>query len=480
MAQEPEYRDNLRRRLMKKFMDEDFLLTTETAKNLYHNYAEKLPIIDYHCHLSPQEIYEDVRYENITQVWLGADHYKWRQMRSNGVEEKYITGDASDREKFQKWAETLEKAIGNPLYHWSHLELKKYFGYEGHLCGDTAQEVWDLTSEKLKQENMSARGLILQSNVDTICTTDDPIDSLEWHRKIKEDGFEVKVLPAWRPDKAMNIEKADFAQYIEKLAQVSGVEIKDFDSLIEALKNRMDFFAENGCTVSDHGLEYVMYESYEPAEVNEIVKTRLSDGVLTKTEARKYKTAFMTALGREYAKKNWVMQLHYGVQRDLNKKVFNALGPDAGIDAINTYSSSIEMGQYLNALAIDDSLPKTIIYSLNPADNAAIGTVIGCFQDSSAVGKIQHGAAWWFNDHKTGMMEQMTSLANLGLLGNFVGMLTDSRSFLSYTRHEYFRRIMCELIGGWVENGEYPDDEKALKQIVEGISYYNCKNYFCF
>lgn len=480
MAQEPECRDNLRRRLMKKFMDEDFLLTTETAKNLYHNYAEKLPIIDYHCHLSPQEIYEDVRYENITQVWLGADHYKWRQMRSNGVEEKYITGDASDREKFQKWAETLEKAIGNPLYHWSHLELKKYFGYEGHLCGDTAQEVWDLTSEKLKQENMSARGLILQSNVDTICTTDDPIDSLEWHRKIKEDGFEVKVLPAWRPDKAMNIEKADFAQYITKLAQVSGVEIKDFDSLIEALKNRMDFFAENGCTVSDHGLEYVMYESYEPAEVNEIVKTRLSDGVLTKTEERKYKTAFMTALGREYAKKNWVMQLHYGVQRDLNKKVFNALGPDAGIDAINTYSSSIEMGQYLNALAIDDSLPKTIIYSLNPADNAAIGTVIGCFQDSSAVGKIQHGAAWWFNDHKTGMMEQMTSLANLGLLGNFVGMLTDSRSFLSYTRHEYFRRIMCELIGGWVENGEYPDDEKALKQIVEGISYYNCKNYFCF
>ena len=480
MAQEPEYRDNLRRRLMKKFMDEDFLLTTETAKNLYHNYAEKLPIIDYHCHLSPQEIYEDVRYENITQVWLGADHYKWRQMRSNGVEEKYITGDASDREKFQKWAETLEKAIGNPLYHWSHLELKKYFGYEGHLCGDTAQEVWDLTSEKLKQDNMSARGLILQSNVDTICTTDDPIDSLEWHRKIKEDGFEVKVLPAWRPDKAMNIEKADFAQYIAKLAQVSGVEIKDFDSLIEALKNRMDFFAENGCTVSDHGLEYVMYESYEPAEVNEIVKTRLSDGVLAKTEERKYKTAFMTALGREYAKKNWVMQLHYGVQRDLNKKVFNALGPDAGIDAINTYSSSIEMGQYLNALAIDDSLPKTIIYSLNPADNAAIGTVIGCFQDSSAVGKIQHGAAWWFNDHKTGMMEQMTSLANLGLLGNFVGMLTDSRSFLSYTRHEYFRRIMCELIGGWVENGEYPDDEKALKQIVEGISYYNCKNYFCF
>ena len=465
---------------MKKFMDDDFLLTTDTARALYHNYAEKLPIIDYHCHLNPQEIYEDVRYDNITQVWLGADHYKWRQMRSNGVEEKYITGDGSDREKFQKWAETLEKAIGNPLYHWSHLELKKYFGYEGHLCGDTAQEVWDLSVEKLKQENMSARGLILQSNVDTICTTDDPVDSLEWHKKIKEDGFQVKVLPAWRPDKAMNIEKSDFCEYIAKLSQVSGVDIKDFDSLMEALKNRMDFFEKMGCTVSDHGLEYVMYEPYELEEVNRIFENRLANGVLSKIEERKYKTAFMVSLGREYAKKNWVMQLHYGVQRDLNKKIFNALGPDAGIDAINTYSSSIEMGQYLNALAIDDSLPKTIIYSLNPADNAAIGTVIGCFQDSSAVGKIQHGAAWWFNDHKTGMMEQMTSLANLGLLGNFVGMLTDSRSFLSYTRHEYFRRIMCELIGGWVENGEYPNDEKALKQIVEGISYYNCKNYFCF
>ena len=465
---------------MKKFMDDDFLLTTDTARALYHNYAEKLPIIDYHCHLNPQEIYEDVRYENITQVWLGADNYKWRQMRSNGVEEKYITGDASDREKFQKWAETLEKAIGNPLYHWSHLELKKYFGYEGHLCGDTAQEVWDLSVEKLKQENMSARGLILQSNVDTICTTDDPVDSLEWHKKIKEDGFQVKVLPAWRPDKAMNIEKSDFCEYIAKLSQVSGVDIKDFDSLMEALKNRMDFFENMGCTVSDHGLEYVMYEPYELEEVNRIFENRLANGVLSKIEERKYKTAFMVSLGREYAKKNWVMQLHYGVQRDLNKKIFNALGPDAGIDAINTYSSSIEMGQYLNALAIDDSIPKTIIYSLNPADNAAIGTVIGCFQDSSAVGKIQHGAAWWFNDHKTGMMEQMTSLANLGLLGNFVGMLTDSRSFLSYTRHEYFRRIMCELIGGWVENGEYPNDEKALKQIVEGISYYNCKNYFCF
>lgn len=465
---------------MREFMDKDFLLTTDTARHLYHDFAEKLPIIDYHCHLSPREIYEDVKYDNITQVWLGADHYKWRQMRSNGVDEKNITGDASDREKFQKWAETLEAAIGNPLYHWSHLELKKYFGYQGHLCGDTAEEVWNLCNEKLHQPDMSARNLIQMSNVDVLCTTDDPADSLEWHRKIKEDGFEVKVLPAWRPDKAINIEKPDFLEYLSKLSGVCGVKIDSFESLLEALKNRMDFFAECGCVVSDHGLEYVMYEPAEDEEVEAIFSKRLAGVSLDKTEERKYKTAFMVALGKEYAKKNWVMQLHYGVQRDLNKKIFNAQGPDAGIDAINTYSSSIEMGQYLNALAENDALPKTILYSLNPIDNAAIGTVIGCFQDSSAVGKIQQGSAWWFNDNKQGMIEQMTSLANLGLLGNFVGMLTDSRSFLSYTRHEYFRRILCELIGGWVENGEYPNDQKALKRIVEGISYYNCKRYFGF
>lgn len=465
---------------MKQFMDADFLLNSETAQHLYHDYAEQLPIIDYHCHLSPKEIYEDVKYENITQVWLGADHYKWRQMRSNGVEERFITGDATDREKFQKWAETLEVAIGNPLYHWSHLELKKYFGYEGHLCGETAEEVWQLSLQKLQNEGLSARQMILNSNVDTICTTDDPIDSLEWHKKIKEDGFSVKVLPAWRPDKAMGIEKKDFVSYIEKLAEVSGIQITSFAALIEALKNRMDFFAANGCSVSDHGLAYVMYEPYENEEVEAAFAKRMKGEILSEVEERKYKTAFMVELGREYAKKNWVMQLHYGVQRDLNEFIFNKLGPDAGIDAINTYSSSIEMGKYLNALAKDECLPKTIIYSLNPADDAAIGTVIGCFQDSSAVGKVQHGAAWWFNDHKRGMINQMTSLANLGLLGNFVGMLTDSRSFLSYTRHEYFRRIMCNLIGEWVENGEYPNDEKALKKIVEGISYYNAKRYFEF
>lgn len=465
---------------MKPFLNEDFILSTETAKKLYHEYAEVMPVLDYHCHLNPQEIYEDIRFDNITQVWLGADHYKWRQMRSNGVEERYITGDATDREKFQKWAETLEMAIGNPLYHWSHLELKRYFGYDGYLNGETAEEVWNLCNEKL-QNGLSTRKLIKMSNVTLVCTTDDPIDSLEWHKKIKEDeSFDVQVLPAWRPDKAMYIEKPDYTEYLKKLSAVSGVAVTSFAALIEALRKRMDFFAENGCTVSDHGLAYVMYEPATEKEIEEIFIKRLSGDLLNAVEERKFKTAFMVAMGREYHKKNWVMQLHYGVKRDNNGKIFGELGPDAGIDCISNYAPSAEMADYLNALAKDDQLPKTIIYSLNPADDAAIGTIIGCFQDSSAVGKIQQGSAWWFNDHKPGMTNQMTSLASLGLLGNFVGMLTDSRSFLSYTRHEYFRRIMCELIGGWVENGEYPADWKTLEKIVKGISYNNAVRYFGF
>lgn len=468
---------------MKKFMDDDFLLETETAKHLYHDYAKKQPIIDYHCHLNPQEIYEDVSYDNITQVWLGGDHYKWRQMRSNGVKERYITGDASDREKFQKWAETLEMAIGNPLYHWSHLELKKYFGYEGHLSSETAEEVWNLCNEKLRN-GLTAREVIRMSNVDVVCTTDDPIDSLEWHRKLAEENhngnFATKIHPTWRPDKAMNIEKSDYPEYLLKLEKVSNIKINSFEKLVKALKVRMDYFHENGCTVADHGLEYIMYEPATPEEVEAVFAKRLLGSELNTKEMRQFKTAFMVELGRAASEKKWVMQLHYGVQRDLNKKVFGKLGADAGIDAINNYAPAMEMGQYLNELAITDELPKTILYSLNPNDNAAIGTVMGCFQDSTAIGKIQHGSAWWFNDHKTGMTEQMTSLASLGLLGNFVGMLTDSRSFLSYTRHEYFRRIMCNLIGGWVENGEYPADEKVLQKIVEGISYKNAKRYFEF
>lgn len=466
---------------MKQFMDCDFLLSTETAKRLYHDYAEKMPIIDYHCHINPQEIYEDRKFENVTQVWLGADHYKWRQMRSNGIEEKYITGDASDREKFQKWAETLEMAIGNPLYHWSHLELQRYFGYKGHLCAETAEEVWNLCNEKLQQDGMTARNLIRKSSVEIICTTDDPVDSLEWHKKIAEDkSFEVKVLPAWRPDQAMNLEKQDYKAYIEKLSQISGVRIKDFASLMEALSVRMDFFAQMGCSVSDHGMAYVPYAPASVEEVDAIFKKRMSGKMPSVEELDKFTMAFMIAVGKEYHKRAWVMQIHYGVKRNNDKRRFNMLGPDTGFDSIGSNAPSGQLADYLNELALADELPKTILYSLNPNDNAAIGTIIGCFQDSSVVGKVQQGSAWWFNDHKTGMQEQMISLANLGLLGNFVGMLTDSRSFLSYTRHEYFRRILCDLIGSWVENGEYPEDENALKKIVEGISYYNTKRYFEF
>ena len=466
---------------MKAFMDKDFLLETETAQKLYHEYAAKMPILDYHCHINPQEIAEDRKFENITQVWLGGDHYKWRQMRSNGVEEKYITGDASDREKFQKWAETLEKAIGNPLYHWSHLELQRYFGYYGALNGETAEEVWNLCNAKLQEDGMSARNLIRQSNVTLVCTTDDPVDSLEWHEKIAADeSFEVQVLPAWRPDKAMNLEKTDYLEYLKKLEVVSGVKIDSFASLIEALRIRMDYFAEHGCSVSDHGLEYVMYAPASEEEIEAIFAKRLRGEAVSRADELQFKTAYMVVLGREYHKKNWVMQLHYGVKRDNNGMIFGKLGPDAGIDCINNYAPSSEMADYLNALAITDELPKTILYSLNPTDNAAIGTIIGCFQSEEARGKIQQGSAWWFNDNKQGMIEQMTSLANLGLLGNFIGMLTDSRSFLSYTRHEYFRRIMCNLIGGWVENGEYPADEKVLGRMVQDISYNNAVRYFGF
>lgn len=465
---------------MKKFMDKDFLLSTDTAKKLYHDYAAKMPVLDYHCHISPKEIYEDKKFDNITQVWLGADHYKWRQMRSNGVEECYITGDAPDKEKFQKWAETLEMAIGNPLYHWSHLELQRFFGYEGHLCGDSAEEVWQLCNEKL-QNGLSAREMIKMSNVTLICTTDDPVDTLEWHQKIKEDEtFDVQVIPAWRPEKAMNVNKPDYLDYLAKLSQVSGNKIDSFEDLIEALRKRLDYFVENGCSISDHSLEYVMYAPASLKEVESIFAKRLAGQTLEAVECKKFETAFMLAMGKEYHKRNWVMQLHFAVKRDNNQRIFDEIGPDAGIDCISNFTPADQMADFLNALARTDELPKTILYSLNPADNAAIGTIMGCFQDFTAVGKIQQGSAWWFNDHKTGMTEQMTSLASLGLLGNFIGMLTDSRSFLSYTRHEYFRRIMCELIGGWVENGEYPADEKALKKIIEGISYNNAVRYFGF
>ena len=466
---------------MKAFMDQDFLLETETARKLYHDYAAKMPVLDYHCHISPKEIAEDRKFENITQVWLGCDHYKWRQMRSNGVEEKYITGDASDREKFQKWAETLEKAIGNPLYHWSHLELQRYFGYYGALNGETAEEVWNLCNAKLQEDGMSARNLIRQSNVTLICTTDDPVDTLEWHDQIAADeSFDVQVLPTWRPEKAMSLSRPDYLEYMDKLSKVSGVKVESFATLMDALRVRLDYFAKRGCRISDHSLEYVMYVPASDEEIEAIFAKRLAGKAISHEEEFQFKTAMMVALGKEYHKKDMAMQIHFGVKRDNNGMIFRNLGPDAGIDCIDNYAPSAQMADYLNALAVTDELPKTILYSLNPTDNAAIGTIIGCFQDSSAVGKIQQGSAWWFNDHKKGMIDQMTSLASLGLLGNFIGMLTDSRSFLSYTRHEYFRRIMCNLIGGWVENGEYPNDEKVLGRMVQDIYYNNAVRYFGF
>lgn len=466
---------------MKQFMDENFLLQSETAQKLYHSYAADAPILDYHCHINPQEIYEDRQFENITQVWLGGDHYKWRFMRSCGVDEKYITGDASDKEKFLKWAEVLGKAIGNPLFHWSHLELKKYFGYNGVLNKKTAEEVWELCNKRLAEKDMSVRNIIRQSNVTLICTTDDPVDSLEWHKKIAEDdSFDVQVLPAWRPDKAMNIEKVTYLDYIAQLSDVSGIKVDTFAALKKALSNRMDFFASMGCSVSDHALEYVMYAPASDDEIEAIFAKRLSGEGVTREEELKFKTAFMLFVGTEYTKRNWVMQLHYGCKRDNNTPMFDRLGPDTGYDCINNYAPSSEMADFLNFLNKNGNLPKTIIYSLNPNDNQAIGTILGCFQDSTAVAKIQQGSAWWFNDHKTGMQDQMISLANLGNLSGFVGMLTDSRSFLSYTRHEYFRRILCNLIGNWVESGEFPADYDTLSEIVTDISYNNAKRYFKF
>ena len=466
---------------MKTFMDENFLLSTPTAQKIFHDYAEKTPVLDYHCHINPKEIAQNRKFDNITQIWLGGDHYKWRFMRSCGVDEHYITGNASDKEKFFKWAEVLGKAIGNPLYHWSHLELQRYFGYHGALNKNTAEEVWNLCNAKLAEPSMSVRNLIKNSNVTLICTTDDPIDSLEWHDTIAADeSFDVQVLPAWRPDRAMNIEKPDYLDYLKSLSTVSDISISSFADLKNALKIRMDFFASRKCCISDHGLEYVMYAPASDSEVEEIYKKRLAGHPINREEELKFKTAFMLFVGREYNKMGWVMQLHYGCKRDNNRLMYSKIGPDTGYDCISNYTPSAQMADFLNALAEANELPKTILYSLNPNDNEAIGTILGCFQDSTAIAKIQQGSAWWFNDHKVGMQNQLLSLASLGNLSGFVGMLTDSRSFLSYTRHEYFRRILCNLIGDWVENGEFPNDENILGEIIKDISYYNAVKYFGF
>ncbi len=468
---------------MKTFMDKDFLLNTETARILYHDAAEACPIIDYHCHLNPKEIHDNIHYDSITQVWLGGDHYKWRLMRCAGVPERFITGDASEHDKFIKWAGVVGRAIGNPLYHWSHLELRRYFDYDGILNSSTAETVWELCNKKLHQPDFGVRNLIQRSNVETICTTDDPVDSLEWHEKISRDeSFSTKVLPAWRPDKAMNIEKNTWTDYIQVLSKLSGIQIESFRDLKTALSKRMDFFASHGGTLSDHALNFVMYAPASDEDIERIFSERSAGKIPNVSDEAKFKTAFMLFAAGEYHRRGWVMQLHYGCRRDNNIPMFEKLGPDTGYDCVDNSAPSVQTAQFLGALEANHELPKTILYSLNGNDNSAIDTICGCFQDDTIAGvsKVQHGSAWWFEDHFEGMTAHMKSLASLGYLPGFIGMLTDSRSFLSYPRHEYFRRIICRQLGEWVEDGFFPDDIDTLKDIARSISYGNAKKYFGF
>lgn len=463
---------------MREFMCDDFLLMTDTAKILYHNYAKNMPIYDFHCHLNPKEIYENKKYKNITEVWLGGDHYKWRAMRSNGVDERYITGDADDKEKFMKWAETIDECYGNPLFHWTHLELKRFFGIDLVLSKETAEEVWNLTNEKLATDKFTARELIKMSNVKTLCTTDDPIDSLEYHIALKEDkSFDVVVNPAFRPDKGIRIEKDEFIPWFNRLEEIYGEKIDSIDKYTSALESRIEFFHQVGCRISDHALDPVVFEKGTKEEVNAILLKKLAGEELTEKEVKQFKTYVMIFLGKEYSKRKWVMQIHVGCIRNNSTRMFNKLGADTGYDAIDDELFLRALSKLLDTLDTTDELPKTIIYNLNPRDNEAIGTLIGCFQDGKTPGKIQFGSGWWFLDQKDGMTRQMTALANLGLLSRFVGMLTDSRSFLSYTRHEYFRRILCNLLGDWVERGELPNNIERLGKMVENICYNNVNNY---
>ncbi|MFS0643605.1 glucuronate isomerase [Siminovitchia sp. 179-K 8D1 HS] len=465
---------------MKKFMDDSFLLSTKTAEVLYNEYAKDMPIIDYHCHLSPQEIYENKTFKNITEAWLYGDHYKWRVMRANGIDEKYITGDADDYEKFLSWAKTVPLTIGNPLYNWTHLELQRFFGIRDILNEKSAPEIWEKVNAQLAGAGFGARDIIQKFNVEVICTTDDPVDSLEYHQKIKADEtFDVQVLPSFRPDKGLNIRNEGFREWVEKLASVSKMAIADFDGFLQAMESRIDYFHENGCRVSDHALDEVVFEQTTKEEAGRIFTKALAGEALSVEEEKQYKSFVLVFLGEEYAKRGWAMQYHMKALRNTNKRMFDKLGPDTGFDSINDGRIAVPLSQLLNALAEKDSLPKTILYSLNPTDNYVIAAMAGNFQ-GGIPGKIQFGTAWWFNDQKDGMLDQMKALANLGLFGRFIGMLTDSRSFLSYTRHEYFRRLMCDLIGSWVENGEVPDDMDMLGEIVQGICYYNAKNYFQF
>lgn len=469
---------------MKPFMDEDFLLKTEAAKKLYHEHAEKMPIIDYHCHINPADIAEDKRYTSISDVWLGGDHYKWRLMRANGTPESGITG-ARENDPFllfQNFAAALPRAAGNPIYHWTYLELKRYFGIEKQLNPDTAKEIYDICNKKLAEANMSVRGLIEQSNVTVIGTTDDPIDSLEYHKQIADDKTcKVKVVPSFRPDKAMNINTDGFSEYIAKLSETSGVKITDFSSLCKAFDNRVDFFHEMGCRASDHALEGCIYSPATEAELDSILQAALKGDKVDAHKDEQYRTAVMLHLGRRYHELGWVMQIHFGCMRNNNTRMFEQLGPDTGFDAMNGRGAPYNLSYFLNALEQTKQLPRMVLYSLNPADSEIIATIAGCFMaDAECPGKIQLGSAWWFNDTKSGMEKQLLDYANSTLLGNFVGMLTDSRSFLSYTRHEYFRRILCNMLGQLVEDGEYAADFDALGKIVEDICYNNTAKFFGF
>lgn len=469
---------------MKQFMDEDFLLETEAARRLYHEYSEKLPIVDYHCHLSPREIAENKKFSNIAELWLYADHYKWRAMRSCGVDEKYITGDGSDFEKFREYCRIMPLLIGNPLYHWSHLELRRYFDCDLTINLENCERIWALTAEKLMRDGLGAREYIINSNVKLLCTTDDPADDLRYHKEIKQSGFEVQVLPAFRPDKALNIERREITKYIESLGKSTGVDITDYDSLCQAMQVSLDRFDALGCKTADHGMDdYVSFAKPDKYHADEIFKRALaSDGTdISDGDLAIWKTQMMRFFGLEYVKRGWVLQLHYGVLRNPNKTMLARLGVDSGYDTIHGKNCIADMAALLNYLQECNALPRTVIYPINPSDNAAVGTLCGsfCRGDGSYKPTVVQGSGWWFNDNIDGMEAQMKSLANLASLGNFLGMLTDSRSFTSYPRHEYFRRILCNIIGGWLDRGLYPDFEAAA-DIVERISLYNTVNYFGF
>ncbi len=466
---------------MKKFMDENFLLQTETAKKLYHEHAAKMPIFDYHCHIPPKEIAENKQFENLTQIWLYGDHYKWRALRANGIDEKYITGDASDWEKFEKWAETMPFTIRNPLYHWTHLELQRFFGIDLLLSPLTAKEIWGRCNEKLQTPEYSARGIIKMANVHTICTTDDPIDSLEYHCQIQEDGFETAVLPAWRPDKVIAVENAKtYNEYINKLSNAAEINISTFSDLMTALDKRHQFFHENGCRLSDHGLDTFVAEDYTESEINSIFNKVRSGADLNQQEMLKFKSCMFFEFGVMDYKRGWTQQFHVGPLRNNSTRMLNKFGPDGGFDSMGDLEIAKPLSKFLDRLDKEGKLTKSIFYNLNPKDSEMLITMIGNFQDGSVPGKMQYGSGWWFLDQKDGIEKQINTLSNHGLLSRFVGMLTDSRSFLSYTRHEYFRRILCNLLGNDVENGEIPNDMKLLGNMVENICFNNAKEYFNF